>query len=73
MKGITTLDGGKQLPLPPQTLWALTPAGKREPGCGRTYSSWKAEQKGKGAEEWKPALGEGNLGGKHLGLRMGSA
>lgn len=32
-----------------------------------------AEPKGKGAEEWKPALGEGSLEGEHPDFQTGSA
>lgn len=29
------------------------------PGCGGTNPAWKSKRTGKGAEEWKPARGEG--------------
>lgn len=58
---------GVKPPQPSESFPAPTPARSVEPGCSGTNPWWESEWKGKGAEEWKPAPGEGNRQGEHPG------
>lgn len=51
---------------PHRPLGARTPARIGEPDFGCRDPASKSEEKGKGAEMWKPALGEGHGEGEHL-------